>query len=116
MSQEIARENNVKTQQKNKARSDKSASEVPFKVGDKVLLRDQNKKKGYNPKFLANFKGPYIISKQLSPISFELAGTHSRMSNRCHANNLKFYVDIDKRLINKTVDRENNESVTLSAQ
>ena len=66
VSQEIARENNVNTQQRNKARSDKSASEVPFKVGDKVLLRDLNKKKGYNPKFLANFKGPYTISKQLS--------------------------------------------------
>ena len=97
--QKIAKENNASSQQKNKLRYDERTSPVIFKIGDTVLLRDTRKRPGLNRKFLPTFKGPYTIVKQLTPVSFELGGTHNRMSNRAHADRLKLYLGLDERII-----------------
>ena len=97
--QQIAKENNTRAQQKNKLRYDKKTTPVQFKVGDKVLLRDTRKRPGLNRKFLPNFKGPYTIAKQLTPVSFELNGTHNRMCKKAHSDRLKLYLGLEERII-----------------
>ena len=49
--QKSAKENNDRTQQLNKARHDKIAFPVQFKVGDKVLLRDTMRRPGVNKNY-----------------------------------------------------------------
>lgn len=97
--QTLAKENNALSQIKSNTYCDKKASEVTFQVGDTILLRNKLKKKGLSPKFLPKFRGPYTIKEQLSPVSFRLAGVHSKMKDIAHANNMKKYFSEKDRII-----------------
>ena len=100
IAQEIARDNNKQNQIKMKEYYDKKTKPHVFEIGDKVLLRDTMKKKGKNPKFLPKYKGPYTLVKQITPVTFELGGTHSKMENTTsHVNRMKKYVGIENRII-----------------
>ena len=99
LSQDIAQQHNEDAQTKMKERYDQNSTPVKFKVGGLVLLRDSMKQKGKNPTFLPNYRGPYELVDQLSPITFKLGNTHSKMISKAHVNRLKPFVGLDKRII-----------------
>jgi transposase InsO family protein len=68
---------------------DKKSREVEFKVGDIVWLHDDSVKKHESPKLAAKFKGPYPVTRILSPVNTEI-----QLPNRLvvvHNNRLKLY-------------------------
>ena len=54
-----------------KSKYDSTAKEYSFQVGDQVYIRDTMKQKSKNPKFLPKYRGPFLLTKQLSPVTFE---------------------------------------------
>ena len=96
--QKIAKENIKIAQAYMKSQYDEKAKDPQFEVGDKVLIRDTMKKK--NPKFLPKYRGPYTLTKRLSPVAFELDNSQDRrMTNISHVNRMKPRVSLDERII-----------------
>ena len=99
LAQDIAKKNNKEAQKIMKIAYDKNISNITFKVGEKVLLRDKMKYIGKSPKFLPKYKGPYILIKQLSPVTFQVGTTNKRMFDKVHVTRLKKYNAPEKRII-----------------
>ena len=95
ISQQIAKDNYEETQAKMKERYDKNSSEVKFKVGDQVLLLEGMKKKGRNPKLAPKYRGPFRLSQQLTPVTFELEDPNNKKIIKSHVNRFKPYVGLE---------------------
>lgn len=82
----IARENLIHRKLKVKESFDKSSNLVNFKIGDKVLLRNETRKK-LDPVW----EGPYIVTEVNSNVNSTI-----KIRNKCkiiHNNRLKLFVD-----------------------
>lgn len=100
-SQNIARENIQKAQQKMKAQYDKYAKERQFVVGQKVWIYTPKTKKGLSRKLLHLWHGPYRLVEQMSPVHFFVrTENNSRAKFAVHVNRMKPYVSPDDRPIN----------------
>lgn len=71
-------------QQKNIAQYNKHTHKIPFKVGDKVLYKVHTAHK-----WDKKFSGPWVITKQVSPVTFQLNINGEPYS--AHAKYLKLY-------------------------
>lgn len=60
-SHEIARKNLLSSKEKSKEYYDKNIKQLKLKVGDKVLLRNEEKKAGKTKKLQSLYKGPYEV-------------------------------------------------------
>ena len=99
LAQEIAKENNKAAQLQMKTIYDRNISAVTFQVGEQVLLRDKMKQKGKNSKFLPKYRGPCVLIKQLSPVTFQIKTNNNKMWDKFHIRRLKKYNSLDKRII-----------------
>ncbi|CAF4653801.1 unnamed protein product [Didymodactylos carnosus] len=73
-----------------KIRYDKGRPNIHFHPGDLVWLH----REGAKSKLDSNYIGPYVISKQLGPQTFELEDSQGQHLRLAHSNQLKlFYSD-----------------------
>jgi hypothetical protein len=86
---EIARENLRKATDKQIANRAKIETEVPFNVGDTVLLKRGQYPPGERKKLLPRFLGPFIIDRQASPVLFVIRDLSTNKSQKVHANRLR---------------------------
>ena len=109
ISQNIARENIQRAQQKMKAQYDKNAEDSRFIVGQQVWVYTPKTKRGLSKKLLHLWHGPYRLVEQLSPVHFFLRSQdNSRIKFAVHVNRMKPYIDPDERPIDPP-DEEVNE-------
>jgi len=109
ISQNIARENIQRAQQKMKAQYDKNAKDSRFIVGQQVWVYTPKTKRGLSKKLLHLWHGPYRLVEQLSPVHFFLRSQdNSRVKFAVHVNRMKPYIDPDERPIDPP-DEEVNE-------
>ncbi len=85
----IARENLIKKKNSNKQYYDQNANILELHVGDKVLLKEQNKKNA----LCSNWSGPYevIMIHDNENITIK----KGRKDYRIHINNTKKYFETD---------------------
>ena len=99
-SQNIARENIQKAQQKMKMHYDKRAKKRDFEIGQSVWVYTPKVKKGLSKKLMHLWHGPYRIAEKLSPVHFYLrTKDNRRVKFAVHANRIKPYVDPNDRPI-----------------
>ena len=70
----LARENLLSSQMRQKRDYDMKLKVDSYEVGDIVYVIDSAKKVGVSPKLQPVWKGPYVISRVISPILFVVAG------------------------------------------
>ncbi|CAH1720138.1 unnamed protein product [Aphis gossypii] len=83
----IARDNLIKKKETNKTYYDKSLNEIELHVGDKVLIREHNKKNVLS----FNWQGPYEVL--LVHDNENITIQKGRREYRIHKNNVKRYYD-----------------------
>lgn len=88
-SHEIAKQNLIKSKNINKNYYDKKANKVKFKVGDKVLLINQQTKINKSKKLTPNYIGPYEILEVNSPVNYTIL--KNRKKFKVHADRLKHF-------------------------
>ena len=86
-----ARENIKEEKQKPKVHYDKTAKEIKFKVGDKVLVYDETLRRGRSKKLDALWTGPYTIIEKNSDLDYTVK--KGRKAIRMHTNRLKAFID-----------------------
>ena len=88
---EVAADNIKTSQQRSKARHDRTARDPNYEVGDFVYLHTPQKTKGHSPKLERFWKGPYVIDAVISPVNYRLRSVHGNVSGHdvVHANRLK---------------------------
>ena len=72
LSQNLARENTQRAQQRMKDCYDRNAKDPEFEVGEKVWFYTPRTEKGLSKKLLHNWLGPYRIVEKSSPVHFRL--------------------------------------------
>ena len=77
-------ENNKAAQLQMKTIYDRNISAVTFEVGEQVLLRDKMKQNGKSSKFLPKYRGPYVLIKQVSPVTFKIKTNNNKMFDKVH--------------------------------
>ena len=88
----LAKESIEKSQASSKEYYDRSRNESNFKVDDFVLLKTPRLVKGKSKKFMNRYKGPFLITKQLSPVTYEIVNVRGRRCARVvHSARLKPY-------------------------
>ena len=99
--QEVANKNLRSAQQRQKAWYDKNARTRSFKAGDNVLVLLPSS----TSKLLAEWQGPYPITKQVGPVSYEVNMFDKRRKKRIfHVNMLRGWHSADNpRLVAFTV-------------
>lgn len=108
VSENIARENIQKAQQKMKTYYDKNSKEPDYIIGQKVWVYTPKTKKGLSKKMLHLWHGPYRLVEQLSPVHFFLrSSNNSRVKFAVHVNRMKHYVDPDERPIDPPEEEVN---------
>lgn len=75
---EIAKDNIETAQDRAKIYYDRSRIDTGFKVGDLALVKKPILMKGRSKKFVNRYKGPYKITKKLSPVVFEVVNAKGR--------------------------------------
>lgn len=86
-SQELARENLIKSKEVNKRSYDKKINSQDFKVGDAVYLINEQTKLHRSKKLTSNYKGPYKIIEKNSPVNYTIKVKSKKQ--KVHANRLK---------------------------
>ena len=76
----IARENLVRAQKKQKRYYDERAKPQALEVGDKVLVLAPTKRS----KLQLEWTGPYSVTKQVSPIDYEVETPGTRKTKRMY--------------------------------
>lgn len=74
----------------------KKRQENPFKVGDKVLRTTNTLSsaiKGIAASLVRPYEGPYIITRQLGPNSYELSTPTNKLAGKRNADQLKLYYE-----------------------
>lgn len=90
MFQELAIDNLVQAQERQKKSYDKASRRRVFREGQKVLLLLPTSDSG----LLAKWQGPYIVSKKTGPVTYELLLPDRRKKRQVfHVNLLKEWVD-----------------------
>lgn len=81
-----------KSQTINKEIYDRSRVDCGFDVDDYVVLKIPRLIKGKSKKFMNRYKGPYIITRKLSPVTYEIMNLRGRRSHKIiHGTRLKPY-------------------------
>ena len=83
----LARESLQSSQERQKRDYDLKLKVTTYEIGDLVYVLDSARKIGISPKLQPEWKGPYVISKVISPIIFEVAD--KRKSFVLHHDRLK---------------------------
>ena len=83
----LARESLQSSQERQKRDYDLKLKVTAYEIGDLVYVLDSARKIGISPKSQPVWKGPYVISKVISPILFEV--TDKRKSFVLHHDRLK---------------------------
>ena len=113
--QNIARENIQKAQQKMKAQYDKFAKHRKFIVGQKVWVYTPKSKKGLSKKLLHLWHGPYRLVEQLSPVHFYLrTENNKRVKFAVHVNRMKLFIEPNDRPIEPPSDDVNEPYLDVS--
>ena len=100
LTQQIAKENIMRAQQKMKAYYDKRSAEPDFIEGQKVWVFTPKTKKGLSKKLLHNFHGPYRVVEKLSPVHYRLRTCSNKpITSIVHANRMKHFIDPSDRPI-----------------
>jgi len=90
----LVAENIKEAQEKYKKYYDKRHNEIPFKVGDKVLLHLPVVGEGMSKKFTHPWQGPFRIMKRVGDVSFELVHMENPKNiQKAHAGRLKRYIE-----------------------
>lgn len=99
-SQNIARENIQKAQQKVKAHYDRIATDRNFVVGQKVWVYTPKTKKGLSKKLLHFWHGPFRLIEKKSFCHFMVRNmSNNRVNFAVHVNRMKPFVDPNERPI-----------------
>lgn len=93
---EAARHNIQKAQQKQKEQADKHRRAVTYKIGDRVMLNNQNWLRS-GRKLLPKYWGPFkvIAVPSTLTVTLELPNALSRIHNVFHVSKVKLYQDAD---------------------
>lgn len=87
-------DNSEKAHDRQAAYYNKSHREMIYTVGDKVLMRNRvlsDATKNFAAKLTQPFKGPYTVSKVLSPLVYELTAADNKIVSKIHICDLKPY-------------------------
>lgn len=94
LSQEVARQNIQRAQQKMKEYYDRTAKEPTFEVDDRVWSFTPKTRKGLSKKLLHKWYGPYRLAERLSPVHFRVRTCDNRgVTTSVHVNRMKCYFD-----------------------
>ncbi|XP_044761285.1 uncharacterized protein LOC123318665 [Coccinella septempunctata] len=88
-SQEIARNNILKSKETSKIYYDKKSRNTEFKLGEKVLLLNEKSEKGKSKKLSQQYTGPYEIIEINSPVNVTIQ--IKRRKVKVHTNRLKHF-------------------------
>lgn len=89
-SQEIARQNLLKSKVTNKSYHDKKINSVKFNVGDKVFLKNEQITAGTSKKLTPAYSGPYKIVETHPPVNYTILIKNRK--TKVHANRLKLAI------------------------
>jgi len=89
--QQVAKAHINEAKTKAKIYADQDANVRTFKVGDKVLLKDDTLRRGRSKKLEAPWTGPYRVTKKLSDVNYKIQ--IKRKTICVHANRLKPFVE-----------------------
>ena len=87
---DIAGENISKTQYRRKTYYDRKTNSLTINEGDYVALWRPKPRQKY-PKFITNFKGPYLVTKKHSLYNYEITDTSTNKKQIVHHNHLRLY-------------------------
>ena len=96
---EITSTNLAQSKARMKAQADKSATPVPYKVGDKVYIHSPQVKRNQCRKLTKQWYGPFILVDQISPVLFKIRHMEGARLQPVpvHVNRMKpFYVFPDQ--------------------
>ena len=100
-SQNVARENIQKAQQKMKIYYDQTAREPQFEVAQRVWVYTLRVKQGLSKKRLHLWFGPYRLVERMSPVHYRLRTSDNRqVTTMVRVNRMKPYLDPADRPIN----------------
>jgi hypothetical protein len=85
---EVVAESNKKSHQVNKQYYDRKAKQRDFEVNDLVYMYSPTKKSGLTKKLFKPWGGPYLITKKLSALNYEITDQNGKMQI-VHVNRLK---------------------------
>ena len=89
---QIARSNIGRSSERQKRDYDTRISENAYKIGDLVYCLDSSKVVGKSPKLKAEiWKGPYVITRKISDLLFEITGPPKTRAKIIHHDRLKQY-------------------------
>ena len=90
------RDNIIKTQEQNKVLYDKSHREARYEPGELVLVKNHilsSKEDGIMQKLANRYSGPYLISKQITPVTYQLVTVpEKKCIGKRHVADLKPFV------------------------
>jgi hypothetical protein len=76
---EVVAESNKKSHQVNKQYYERKAKQRDFEVNDLVYLYSPTKKSGLTNKFFKPWHGPYLITKKLPALNYEITDQNGKM-------------------------------------
>jgi hypothetical protein len=85
---EEARQSYARAQNFQKIEYDKTVKGHPFQIGDKVLLRIMQHRRGITPKLAPKYQGPYTVTQLRLP-NYTLRRPNSRTTFLAHHNRLR---------------------------
>lgn len=118
ITREIARQNSIKAQKRNKQQHDKKAANPAFQLAGRVWISNKKKRKGYSPKLDAKYVGPYYISARKNNCLYKLkrSDNHKSVKSWLHADRLKPYFDPTDRTTNCQETNNNPQSELSQTQ
>ena len=112
----LARESLQSSQERQKRDYDLKLNVTTYEIGDLVYVLDSARKIGISPKLQPVWKGPYVISKVISPILFEVADKrksfvlhHDRLKP-CEDRSIPLWLRRKRNKISNDLDQEDPEN------
>lgn len=95
-------ERNAKSIDTRNAYSNRGRKERKYELGDLVYVKNEASEEGVSRKLASRWLGPYRVTDVITPVTYRVQKTHSRLKMTVHANRLK-----------KCYLRDNDESETM---
>jgi hypothetical protein len=95
----------------------KKAVDFEYEENDLVWVLDQKRTVGLSPKLQPIYKGPFIITRKMNPLNYEIKPTDGTKTTVIHFNRLKpYYGRINDELIDNTEedDKEKEDEANLA--
>ena len=78
-----------------KRNHDKRHRRFVFNIGDRVMVYTKTRKVGKSEKLICNWFGPKIVTKIVTPVTYELEDVRDKKKSIAHIERIKHYFEDD---------------------